>query len=521
MQAAQDHMWLLQTDPSYFRRFVKVLAVGEVYRTPWKYVLIAKDIHQAVMDYQHWRELNEEWSTIQGYYHRFRDSIHPGQPLPRRLEISLSLLEGILMGSLDRRVKHLYGYVAQRPGFQHLYKVTVLSKPPSKPGQEMFTIEFTSKSSAYQTYREDPLFWTLRELQSQSNVLCRFDHSELFARLEAHLAEASPEERARLDETIYAKMSDFAAQHEMLSAIKLHRPTFARPGPDEFLKMMRENPTASTRGAVRDIAAYKSKLHAWSADCIKSFELSTPAVGRKDGSWLDCRTTERSILDEFWKQARESLRSEFGYTTMHQEEIDEAIAVVSVSTSPEYAKLVEDERLQVSDAIAAAALAKTTASTASLHEDTSWDTGSDFSKLDIKERANKPKTRPLQPADDRSNEGVLTEPTADADIEQIDQKISTTPRALEVIRKMFPTSAEEVAAKSTDWDLFVHAMNDLGFGARNVGGSAVEFEHSASSRKINFHRPHPIAKIDSIMLQSMGKRLKKHLDWSREAFIEA
>ena len=33
MQAAQDHLWLLQTDPCYFRRFVKVLAVGEVYRT--------------------------------------------------------------------------------------------------------------------------------------------------------------------------------------------------------------------------------------------------------------------------------------------------------------------------------------------------------------------------------------------------------------------------------------------------------------------------------------------------------
>jgi hypothetical protein len=30
MQAAQDHLRLLQTDPSYFRRFVKVSAIGEV-----------------------------------------------------------------------------------------------------------------------------------------------------------------------------------------------------------------------------------------------------------------------------------------------------------------------------------------------------------------------------------------------------------------------------------------------------------------------------------------------------------
>lgn len=83
---------------------------------------------------------------------------------------------------------------------------------------------------------------------------------------------------------------------------------------------------------------------------------------------------------------------------------------------------------------------------------------------------------------------------------------------------MFPTSIEEVSAKDTDWDLFVHAMNDLNFNARNVGGSGVAFEHP-SKMKIIFHRPHPVAKIDSVMLQSMVKRLKKHFGWSRETFV--
>ncbi|KAG9556117.1 hypothetical protein KCU71_g6171, partial [Aureobasidium melanogenum] len=521
MQAAKDHLWLLQTDPSYFRRFVKVLAVGEVYKTVWRHVLIVKDIHQAVMDYLRWRELSEEWSEIQDCYHRFRDNIHPGQPLPHRLERSLSLLEGTLIAALDRRARHLNGYVAQRPGFQHFYKFTVLSKPPSKPGQHMFSIESVCDSSEYQLYRADPLYWTLMQLQSQSNVQFRFDHSELFARLEAHLAETSPEERARLDETVYAKMSDFAAQHEMLSAIKLHRPAFARRGPEDALKMMGENPTPSTRGLVVDAAAYKSKSYTFPTDRIKSFEQSTPAVGRKDEAWLDSRTAERKILSEFWKQASESLREELTHTTMNQEEINDSISVVSVSTSSEYAEIVETERSQVLDAIAAAAaaVAKTVANTTSSGENTFWETGTDLSKLDIKERAPKPETRPLRQAHQRSNEKALSEPTTDADIEPGIQQISTTPRALEIIRKMFPTSAEEAAAKTTDWDLFVHAMNDLGFNARNVGGSAVEFEHSALERKINFHRPHPVAKIDSIMLQSMGKRLKKHFDWSREIFV--
>lgn len=519
MQAARDHLWLLQTDPSYFRRFIKVLAVGEVYTTAWRYVLIAKDIHQAVMDYLRWRELSEEWSTIQSYYRRFRDNIHPGQPLPWRLEHSLSLLEGTLIAALDRRARHLNGYIAQRPGFQHYFKFTVLSKPPSKPGQHMFSIESVCESSSYQLYRADPLYWTLTQLQSQSNVQFRFDHSELFARLEAHLSEAGPEERARLDETVYAKMSDFAAQHEMLSAITFHRPAFARRGPEEMLKAMKESTTPSIRGLVRDAAAYKSKSYTFSTDRIKSFEQSTPAIGRKDEAWFNCRTAERRILTEFWKQASDSLREELTYTAMNQEEIDDSISAVSVWASAEHAEIVEKEQSQVSDAIAAAAVAKTAASTTSLSKDALWDTGPDLSKLDIKERTPKPKTRPLESPHEKSNEKASTESTTDADIEPVKTQISTTPRALEIIRKMFPTSAEEVAAKSTDWDSFVHAMNDLGFSARNVGGSAVEFEDSATSRKINFHRPHPVAKIDSIMLQSMGKRLKKHFDWSREAFI--
>ncbi|KAI4719247.1 hypothetical protein E4T48_04531 [Aureobasidium sp. EXF-10727] len=520
MQAARDHLWLLQTDPSYFRRFVKVLAVGEVYRTDWRYVLIAKDIHQAVQDYLRWRELNEEWSTIQNYYCRFRDSIHPGQPLPDRVELGLSMLAADLTLILDRKVRHLPAYIAQCPGFQHLWAFTVVSKPPSSPGQQMFRMTSLCNLSSYQLYRKDPLYWTLTELLAQPNAQFHFDRSELFGRLEAHLADASPEELARLDETVYAKISDFAAQHEMLSAVRSHRPAFTPRGVEETRKMVKEHPTPSARGLVRerDAVAYKSKLHAFPADCIKMFEGSTPALGRKNAAWLDCRTAERRALNEFWEQARESLREELTYTDMNQEELDDALSVISVSSSPEYADMVETERLEVLDVIAADALAKKATSTAA-PQATFCDAGPDVSALVLEERAPKSKTRPSQPVIVSTSEPASTK-TATEDSHQSHSapQIPATSRALEMIRKMFPNSAEETLAKDTDWDVFVHAMNDLSFHARNVGGSAVAFEHP-SKKKIIFHRPHPSPKIDSVMLQSMGKRMGKHFDWSRESFV--
>jgi hypothetical protein len=514
MQAVHDHLWLLQTDASYFRRFVKVLAVGEVYRTAWRHVLIAKDIHLAVEDYMIWRALYADWSYIREHYRRFQDSIYPGQPLPPRLELSLVILESVLLTRVDLRIKHLWGYIAQRPGFQHIWEWTVVTTPPSSPGQQMFAVQRkTCQPPSYQHYCEDTLDWTLKELQCRPIDDSRFDHSELFARLEAHLAEASPEERARLDETVYAKMSDFAAQHEMLFALRLQRPAFTRRGIEDVRRMASENPSTSTRFMICDIVTYKSKLRAFPAESIKLLEHLTPAAGRKSEVWLDSRAAERRVLAEFWEKARLTFREELSFTRMNQEEIEDAISAISVSNSAEYAEIVANERLQVADAVAAAALTKSTANVTT--EEGSWDTGPDMSTLSIAERAAKPKTRPSQPA----HQAASLESRIDTYIGIADQQqIPATPRALEMISKMYPNSIEEALAKDTDWDLFVHAMNDLDFNARNVGGSGVAFEHP-SKKKIIFHRPHPVAKIDSVMLQSMGKRLGKHFGWSRESFV--
>jgi hypothetical protein len=377
----------------------------------------------------------------------------------------------------------------------------------------------TRRLPSYLHYREDTLDWTLTELQLRPNDDSRFEHYELFARLEVYLAEASPEERGRLDESVYAKVSDFAAQHEMLFALRLHLPAFVRREPEQLRKMARETLTPSTRLLIWDQVAYKSKLRAFPAESIKLLEQSTPAAGRKNEAWLDCRTAKRKVLTKFWDQARVTFREELTFTRMEQEEIDDAILVISVSNSIEYAELFENERLQVAEVIAAAASALTKSTAKVATDETFWDTGPDMSTLAIEERASKPKTRQSRPVDTAINALVPLQSGTDTVIESTDQQqISATPRALEVIRKMFPTSVEESSTKDTDWDLFVHAMNDLQFNARNVGGSGVAFEHP-SKKKIIFHRPHLVAKIDSVMLQSMGKRLSNHFGWSRETFV--
>ena len=64
------------------------------------------------------------------------------------------------------------------------------------------------------------------------------------------------------------------------------------------------------------------------------------------------------------------------------------------------------------------------------------------------------------------------------------------------------------------------AMKDIGFQVQNGAGSAVTFE-LPSKGKIAFHRPHPVAKIDPIMLKVFGKSLTRWFGWSWGSFVLA
>jgi len=65
----------------------------------------------------------------------------------------------------------------------------------------------------------------------------------------------------------------------------------------------------------------------------------------------------------------------------------------------------------------------------------------------------------------------------------------------------------------------VIAMEDAGFPAAHSGGSAVTFMQTGSNGRIIFHRPHPVAKIDQIMLKGFGKRMRKWFGWEKETFV--
>lgn len=151
----------------------------------------------------------------------------------------------------------------------------------------------------------------------------------------------------------------------------------------------------------------------------------------------------------------------------------------------------------------------------------------------------KSKTRPAEKAENTEEiDRPLTGMMFDSRQEDRTTKVHVKRRAYDMLTLMFSATAEE-SSKGIEWDLFVHAMIDMGFSARNGGGSAVVFENvnllegaaaegsgggaaataTVTGGKIIFHKPHPIPKIDSIMLHSMGRRMAQWFGWHRELFV--
>lgn len=200
---------------------------------------------------------------------------------------------------------------------------------------------------------------------------------------------------------------------------------------------------------------------------------------------------------------------EAGYSA---DEIRSELDFFSVYDSPGYLQDVQAARAEILTSIGSAMGTENKMSGLQ-----SWQ-AEELAKTYTQEVKAKVKTRPDQAVTTLQLGGDVDAMTA----EEPEPKIAVSRRAFDVFSLMFPASSAEAAA-SIEWDLFVHAMADVGFSARNSGGSTVVFEKkndadASQTGKIVFHQPHLVSKIDPVKLHSMGKRMRKWFGWHRGLF---
>ncbi|KAI0473405.1 hypothetical protein GGR56DRAFT_530188 [Xylariaceae sp. FL0804] len=509
VDALGDHLWLLQTEPAYLHQFIrttKQLSIAQVVSNTHLYSLVAGEIMGDYIHHKFWFELYDELQLAAELSRRFRDSIHPGSSLPKKYNDVIGSLELLLVNAIHRCSKHLHVIVACRPGFSRYYKIQRTGRGVIMEGNNRARDGF---------FKADPLYWCLQQLQGPADDERRFDYAMLFDFLDEHLAKSSKEERSRLDSVLYEKLSDYAVIIDMLTTIRLSRPQnrnrtadFAIVTDDRRAWRAVKNSSNMPTGIVDngEIAVLRA---------LRVFHQTPLPSGGKNENWLARFNAAHESSQAFWREMYGETVTLFKKTSFSPGDVRISLEPLEMWKSPEYLQLIKSRNQDV-----LSKLKKPKPSTdfdVFLPLPHSIGERPSFTPAEVKEKI---KTRNLavspSPAQPRNDEDGKPDGTSASTLKPA---VRVSRKSLTVFRSMFPRTADE-RGRTTDWEAFVGAMIEAGFAVRNGGGSMVNFESDGDGGggRIVFHRPHPVAKIDPVMFQAMGRRLNRWFGWSEATF---
>ncbi|KAL8643535.1 MAG: hypothetical protein Q9226_008300, partial [Calogaya cf. arnoldii] len=529
LELAEDHIWLLQTDPAYIRQYFKSLSAGAHGEALEATPMIASNLVRDAQMCFFWQSILEECENVKRLYWTFRDSIYPGERLPQKFDRGLGALRLVIVTVMDEHSEHLNAFVPDRPGFRDAW-----INDYSCPGE--VRQKRAKEMPAEKLYVEDRLDWLMLQLLGPPERKGRYDHAMLFALLDDHLSKSPAAEKARLDQTLYDKLSDLAAMHELLVAVRLHRPMSADWSPDDLKKtedrniwkMIDVDADAPTIGHEERRAQTE-----FLGKRVKAFLDVPPPTGKQDLAWLEQSQKAREALSMLWASIRANREATFRFGGVPADDIEANLDILRADSSPEYIAVVQEARVRILAKIHVWAAKPTNMSAQTVWE--SKDSPKSTS-LPLREQP-KTKTRPEQPnidtrpeqpkmktrleqaatneADEKGTDTATTVPSKDRPM------VPLTQQSINILSNLFPAEKES-APKTVDWNAFVQAMADAKFVARHSGGSAVTFEkQGSSSGKIVFHRPHPVAKIGPVMFHCMGRRMNKWFGWGKDTFCVA
>jgi hypothetical protein len=96
-------------------------------------------------------------------------------------------------------------------------------------------------------------------------------------------------------------------------------------------------------------------------------------------------------------------------------------------------------------------------------------------------------------------------------------------RSLKVFSTLFYQPSQTAQPGEIPWNDFLHAMCTTAFTVEKLYGSVWQFtpRNLDVERSIQFHEPHPIAKIPFLVARRIGRRLNRAYGWHGQMFALA
>ncbi|KAK2593538.1 hypothetical protein QQS21_008761 [Conoideocrella luteorostrata] len=515
-QAIEDHLSELQLHPAYFRQHTNSIVecfMGESDSEIIRTAQCCVHWRNEVAAYRTWLMIEEKCLEVQSLILGTDTDVLDGNHSTKIWEEALAGLATVLQGCVTTYSRQLRTETSLCSNFDGYFE------------------KKEQKASEFEPYRYRLPRWPMEKIYWADTLVCYLIHlgqitlgegwqhftpPNLFAAMD-HLVLNNPKELRRIPSlTMSGSLSNLAAAVEIQFNIRQYAFKKRTYDYDTVRKVV--FPLLSEDVAANQYKYWVPPLLDSCLDLLKNFYDKPAPSGPKNKVRLQEARRQREVIETFWLSMRNYMQKQSRYIGFSEKVVSKIDDTLSMSSKPEYCCVIEKEEAGFMSALQACLTDH------NLSHYVESGVNNLKSTLDVQGGSNKTKSRRDDSALTLRNQDK--EPIAvEQEQPQIPQKIVVPKRALSIFHLMFPTSPGE-RCRTIHWDEFVHAMNDAGFVAQSLGGSAVGFEQvgtaDTDSKSISFHRPHPVPKIDPIMLRSsIARRLANRFGWHRDHFILA
>ena len=212
LRAAEDEVWLLQTDPAYLRQHLSRFEGAMLFNntTPeevreYKALLVMLPLKRL----QNWLFLVRQAERMLAAATSVHGTIHPGSPLPKDYETAVSCFESAVKEEFSAQSKHISTLILCSKDFRDLCT-------------GMQGNMFVRNHLGIDMQTKDPLYYHIMELERYDEAMSILPAYH-FSMLDDIFASSKADAR-RVDQLLFDVVSDMAAMDQALNAIRLHRP---------------------------------------------------------------------------------------------------------------------------------------------------------------------------------------------------------------------------------------------------------------------------------------------------------
>lgn len=534
--AAEDELYLMQTDPFYVREFltrVRNTSFFQGFSEDDKVDYLVGRLATRYDVLECWHAVAEEAEYALKIHRKYEGQVKCGTTLPDEYGSAMRMLQHILNKHFTSQSSRLTDTAIFFPAFADKMSRFLHRKPEDRS-------PWRSRGEERDEFRKDPLVWGLYHLYDAHVVPGAHDPTFVIGLLDSTIRQAPKRDRGKIDQSLHDHLAGMAAVDEVLSALRFHRPCIGPPlTTAEVLKLHKERPIRRefqsrivTGGAV--VSLHYQDLYPLIEQLlgIKSLEkLSQDSI-------RDFKTAH-SALAEFWKIVKDARKVLYEQMSLPKERIEEILKVMSICSTNEYAaethrdhealkKAIREQEAEIQmRALRQAKSRRKILPPPSTPVQTVWGSATETRRQSLTPREKVKTRRSLAENEVPSLRRLSLHDSATSatdddsqDHTEEDPKIEVNSISLDLFHRMFTPIACAKGTASVKWDDFVAALMDAGCTSKQAGGSAVTFMHPGDGMSaVVIHRPHPDPSINPIMLGSLAKKFGKRMGWEREMFV--